>query len=140
MNADYFVEKLRDRVREAPESKLFLTLAEELKKRGEIGEAFAVLKEGIGKNPSFAAARLTLGRWYLNDDKLDAAEREFSEVLRISPDDRFALRYIKEIEDKNSAGKGDAGHKIIERLNQFQQAIHKRFKTATPGNNPAGDR
>jgi tetratricopeptide (TPR) repeat protein len=140
MNADYYIEKLRERVLANPGSKLILTLAEELRKRGEQEEALMVLKEGIAQNPAFAAARLTLGRWFLKDDKLDEARKEFSAVLEVSPGDKFALRYLKEIDAKMAGEKGAAGKKIIERLNRFQDAIKKRFASASLDDLTAGDR
>ncbi len=140
MNADYYIEKLRERVLENPGSKLILTLAEELKKRGEQEEAWMVLKEGIAKNPAFAAARLTLGRWYLKDDKLDEAGKEFHAVLEVSPGDKFALRYLKEIDAKMGGAKDVASKRTIERLNRFQEAIKKRFASASLDDLPVGDR
>ncbi len=140
MNADFFIEKLRDRVRESPGSRLFLTLAEELKKRGEYEEAFMVLRDGIEKNPAFLSARLTLGRWYLKENKLDDARKEFSAVVEVSSGDKFALRYLSEIEAKLSAGKGNAQLRTIDRLNQFREAIHQRFNSNHLNNISAGDR
>ena len=140
MNADFFIEKLRERVLESPGSRLILTLAEELNKRGEHEEALIVLRNGIVKNPSFVAARLTLGRWYIKDNKLDDARKEFYAVIEISPGDKFALHYLEEIEAKLSAGKGDARRRTIDRLNQFQEAIHKRFNAGPLNDITAGDR
>jgi len=140
MNADYYIEKLRERVLANPGSKLILTLAEELKKRGEQEEALMMLKVGIAQNPAFAAARLTLGRWFLRDDKLDEARKEFSAVLEVSPGDKFALRYLKEIDAKRGGGEGAAGKRTIERLNRFQDAVRKRFASASPDDLAAGDR
>ena len=140
MNADFFIEKLRDRVRESPGSRLFLTLAEELKKRGENEEAFIVLSDGIEKNPAFLSARLTLGRWYLKDNKLDDARKEFAAIVEVSPGDKFALRYLSEIETKLPAKKSDAKLRTIKRLNQFQADIHQRFDPNPLNNCSAGDR
>jgi tetratricopeptide (TPR) repeat protein len=140
MNADYYIEKLRERVLANPGSKLILTLAEELKKRGEQEEALLVLKEGIAQNPAFAAARLTLGRWFLKDDKLDEARKEFSAVLEVSPGDKFALHYLKEIDAKMGGGEGAAGKRTIERLNRFQDAVRKRFASTSLDDLAAGDR
>jgi tetratricopeptide (TPR) repeat protein len=140
MNADYYIEKLRERVLANPGSKLILTLAEELRKRGEQEEALMVLKEGIAQNPAFAAARLTLGRWFVRDDKLDDARKEFTAVLEVSPGDKFALRYLKDLDTKMGGEKGAARRRTIERLNRFQHAINKRFASASPYDLAAGDR
>lgn len=140
MNAGFFIEKLRERVLESPGSRLFLTLAEELKKRGENEEAYMVLRDGIEKNPAFTAARLTLGRWYLRDGKLEEAKREFLAVTEVSPGDRFALRYLGEIEAQLPAGKVDSRRKTIDTLNRFREAIHRRFDANSLNNSRAGDR
>ena len=140
MNADYYIEKLRERVLQDPGSKLFLTLAEELRKKGEQDEAVMVLKNGIGQNRSYAAARLALGRWLLQDNKIEEAGREFSAVLDLSPGDKFAVRYLKGIESQMAATKGGAAGKTIERLNRFQAAINKRFAPDALNDLASGDR
>jgi|GEM_PF-1605377 len=123
-SADMYLDKLRGMVKTSPDSKMFLTLAEELRKRGELEEAMTALTEGVRKNPDFAAARLTLGRWYLRDKKYPEARNEFAKVLELSPDDKFALRYIKEAE----AGMGETkGAKVVKRLNAFLEGVKKAF-------------
>jgi tetratricopeptide (TPR) repeat protein len=128
MNADFYIEKLKDMVRDNPDSKLFLTLAEELRKRGEGEEGMAVLMRGISSNPNFVSARLTLGRWHLRDGKLAEAKREFTIVLTLAPDDKFAARYLREIEGQ--AGK-EQGKIVIEKLNTFLDGIKKTFASGS---------
>ncbi len=140
MNADYYIEKLRERVIENPGSRLFLTLAEELRKRDEQEEAMMVLRDGIGKNPSFSAARLTLGRWLLKDGKSEEAKSEFSAVLELSPGDRFAARYLKEIEIQLGGDRDAVRRRTIERLNKFLEAVRVRFDAGSIGGPAAGDR
>ena len=127
MNADSFMEKLRERVTQEPGSKLFLALAEELKKRNEHEEALKVLRSGIEANPSFIAARRTLGRWYLVEDKLEEARREFSSIIEISHDDIYAANYLSSIHDRLDAGQDDVRRRTVNKLIQFRQAIHCRF-------------
>lgn len=140
MNAHFFIEKLRERVLESPGSGLFLALAEELKKMGDREEALVVLKAGIEKNPTFVAARLTLGRWYLTENRLDDAKKEFSAIIEVSPGDKFALRYLREIEEKVSKEKGDARLMAINRLNQFRETVHRRFNTDPSNGSVARER
>ena len=130
INADFYIEKLKDMVRDNPDSKLFLTLAEELRKRGESDEAMSVLTAGISKSPSFISARLTLGRWHLRDGRLAEARKEFAQVLELAPADRFATRYMKEIEDSIVNSKG---RRAIESLNRLLDGIRKAFAAAQPG-------
>jgi tetratricopeptide (TPR) repeat protein len=137
INADFYIEKLKDMVRADPDSKLFLTLAEELRKRGEPEEAMSVLKTGIVNNPFFISARLTLGRWHLRDGMLAEAAKEFAQVLERAPDDRFAVRYIKEIEDLVANTKGP---RAIERLNKLLYGIRKAFAADSLKHAGTGDR
>jgi|WetSurMetagenome_2_1015567.scaffolds.fasta_scaffold00076_36 predicted Zn-dependent protease len=123
-SADFYLEKLREMVKTTPDSKLFLTLAEELRKRDESEEAMAVLTAGVKANPAFVAARLTLGRWYLRDKRYPEARKEFADVLGLAPGDKFALRYIKEVETCMGNVKGA---KVVKRLNEFLEGIERAF-------------
>jgi tetratricopeptide (TPR) repeat protein len=136
MNADFYIEKLKEMVRDNPDSKLFLTLAEELRKRGESGEAMAVIKAGIDKNPSFVSARLTLGRWNLKDGLLEEAEKEFKHVLELSPDDKFAARYLADIRAQTGS---DRVRRTTERLNKLLESIKKAFAPDSSGRLTAGE-
>jgi predicted Zn-dependent protease len=129
-SADFFIEKLKDMVRSTPDSRMFLTLAEELRKRDEMEEAMEVLKTGVGKNPTFVAARLTLGRWYLNGNKFAEARNEFLQALELAPGDKFAARYLKEAEGKLG---GLKSAKVVERLNRFLDAVKKEFRNVRAG-------
>ncbi|HTZ18060.1 MAG TPA: tetratricopeptide repeat protein [Dissulfurispiraceae bacterium] len=140
MNADYYIEKLKARVLENPGSRLFLTLAEELRKREELEEALTVLKSGIEKNPAFAAARLTLGRWLFKDNKFREARKEFSAVLDVCPGDGFATRYLGEIDMQLEGENDDVRRRTVERLNDFREAVRKRFSAGVPDGTAAGDR
>ena len=72
-----YIKRLKERLRQSPDSKVFLSLAEELRKKDRIEDAITVLIDGVKKNPDFIAARLTLGRWYLLTDMLSEAKKNF---------------------------------------------------------------
>jgi len=95
-----YIKRLKERLREKPESRLFLSLAEELKKDDKLIEAMDVLINGLKKVPDFDAARLALGRWYIESNMLSEAEKEFSEVLKHSPDNIFAVKWLNEINNQ----------------------------------------
>jgi tetratricopeptide (TPR) repeat protein len=96
MENSTYINKLRERLSQQPGSRLFLSLAEELRKRDMGCEAVELLIEGIGKNPDFVAARLTLGRWYLQDHKFTEALEQFSAVLEKAPGNNFACKGLAE--------------------------------------------
>ncbi len=96
MESSTYIKKLRERLSQQPGSRLFLSLAEEFRKRDMGDEAVELLIDGIGKNPDFLAARLRLGRWYLQGDKFAEALEQFSEVLEKAPDNNFARKGLAE--------------------------------------------
>ncbi len=96
MESSTFIKKLRERLSQQPGSRLFVSLAEELRKRDLGDEAVELLIDGIGKHPGFLAARLTLGRWYLQGRKFAEALEQFSAVLEKAPGNNFALKGLAE--------------------------------------------
>src|SRR5208283_915589 len=96
MESSTYIKKLRERLSQQPGSRLFLSLAEELRKLDLSDEAADLLIEGIGKNPDFLAARLTLGRWYLQGNNFEKALEQFSAVLEKAPGNHFAGRGVDE--------------------------------------------
>lgn len=91
-----YINRLKERVRQKPDSALFLSLAEELRKQDRADEAIALLVEGIKKNPSFVEARLTLGRWYRGAAMLAEARKELSAAAELSPESLFVHRELAE--------------------------------------------
>ncbi|MBI5212577.1 MAG: hypothetical protein HY957_04305 [Nitrospirae bacterium] len=97
MEDSAYIKRLKERLRQKPDSKLFLSFAEELRRKDRIDEAIAALLEGIKKNPEFITAHLALGRWYLSSDMLPEAKKEFLEAAGKSPDNIFARKGLAKI-------------------------------------------
>jgi tetratricopeptide (TPR) repeat protein len=145
MEDSIYIKRLKERLRQNHDSKVFLSLAEELRKKDRMDEAIAVLIDGIKRHPDFIAARLTLGRWYLFSDMLSEAQKEYSEVIKQSPDNIFArkgldeankrLGIVTEVRSQKSEVRqqitDDMKHKnrgvVIDRLNKFLEEIKIRF-------------
>ncbi len=149
MEDSAYIKRLKERLRQKPDSKLFLSLAEELRRRDRIDEAIAALLEGIKKNPEFITAHLTLGRWYLSSDMLPEAKKEFIEAAEKSPDNIFARKGLAEIykrmgeeesavEESGLLGEPEIAtmeapisasskEKAVDRLNLFLEAVKNRF-------------
>ncbi|MBF0329047.1 MAG: tetratricopeptide repeat protein [Nitrospirae bacterium] len=108
MNDGQYIKYLRERLKAEPESKLFLSYAEELRKQDMVEDAMFILKDGTKKNPDFTAARLTLGRLYVSMNMLREAKKEFSEAAEMAPDNFHAHRRLAEVykmlgDDANAA-------------------------------------
>jgi tetratricopeptide (TPR) repeat protein len=134
MEDSIYIKRLKERLRQNHDSKVFLSLAEELRKQDRTDEAIAVLIDGIKRHPDFIAARLTLGRWYLFSDMLSEAQKEYSEVIKQSPDNIFARKGLDEankglgiVEEVIPLSLHKNREAVIDRLNKFLEEIKIRF-------------
>ncbi len=91
------IVKLTERISKDPKSKLFVPLAEEYKKVGDIEMAIHVLSEGLKNNPAYVTARSLLGRLLYDRGDLVAAQKEFEEVVKAIPDNLLAQRKLGDL-------------------------------------------
>lgn len=91
------IVKLTERISKDPKSKLFVPLAEEYKKAGEIDLAVEVLLEGLRNNPGYVTARSFLGRLLMEKGDLAGAQKELEEVIKAIPDNLLAQRKLGDI-------------------------------------------
>jgi tetratricopeptide (TPR) repeat protein len=91
------IVKLTERVSKDPKSKLFVPLAEEYKKAGDLEMAVYVLAEGLKNNPGYVTARSILGRLLLEQGDLAGSQKELEEVVKVIPDNLLAQRKLGDI-------------------------------------------
>src|SRR5512137_672345 len=91
------IAKLTERIAKDPKSKLFVPLAEEYKKTGDIEMAIQVLADGLRSNPGYVTARSFLGRLLLDKGDLAGAQKELEEVIKAIPDNLLAQRKLGDI-------------------------------------------
>lgn len=91
------IAKLRERIAKDPKSKLFVSLAEELRKGGDRDAAIRVLQEGLKHSPTYITARSFLGRYLLEKGDLASALKEFQAVAAAIPDNLLAQRKLGDI-------------------------------------------
>ncbi len=91
------ITKLTERIAKDPKSKLFVPLAEEYKKIGDIDMAVMVLQEGLANNPGYVTARSFLGRLLLENGDLVGAQKELEEVIKTIPDNLLAQRKLGDL-------------------------------------------
>src|SRR5574337_1417767 len=88
------IAKLTERISKDPKSKLFVPLAEEYKKSGDIEMAIYVLSEGLKNNPGYVTARSILGKLLFEQGDLEGSQKEFEEVIKAIPDNLLAQRKL----------------------------------------------
>jgi tetratricopeptide (TPR) repeat protein len=86
--------KLMDKITQNPTSRLFVPLAEEYLKCEMVDEAIIVLVEGIKNHPSYVAARVMLGKIYLQKNQIPEAQEEFERVIAINPENVLANKKL----------------------------------------------
>jgi tetratricopeptide (TPR) repeat protein len=91
------IVKLTERVSKDPKSKLFVPLAEEYKKTGDLEMAVYVLIEGLKNNPGYVTARSILGRLLFEQGDLAGSQKELEEVVKVIPDNLLAQRKLGDI-------------------------------------------
>src|SRR5688572_29767017 len=97
------IEDLRRRVQKDPASIAFAQLAEEYRRAGQCSAAVDVCLAGLAVHPGYLSARVTLGRAFVELDKLDEAQREFEIVLKGAPENLAAIRGLAEIHHRRGA-------------------------------------
>lgn len=91
------IVKLTERIAKDPKSKLFVPLAEEYKKIGDIEMSIHVLTEGLKNNPGYVTARSFLGKLLIEKGDYPAAQKEFEEVVKAIPDNLMAQRKLGDL-------------------------------------------
>ena len=91
------IAKLTERIAKDPKSKLFVPLAEEHKKAGDLEMAVQVLTEGLRSNPGYVTARSFLGRLLIDKGDLTGAQKELEEVIKAIPDNLLAQRKLGDL-------------------------------------------
>lgn len=91
------IAKLTGRISKDPKSKLFVPLAEEYKKVGDMEMAIHVLLEGLKNNPEYVTARSSLGKLLLAKGDLAGARKEFEEVVKTTPDNFMAQKKLGDV-------------------------------------------
>lgn len=88
------IVKLMDKMTQNPASRLFVPLAEEYLKCDMVEEAIIVLAEGIKNHPNYVAARVMLGKIYLQKNQIPEAQNEFEQVIGANPENILAHKKL----------------------------------------------
>lgn len=90
------IDDLRRRLAKDPGSLVFATLAEELRRAGNLEEAVSLCRGGLEKHSGYLSAHMTLGRALADGAQHEAAQAAFEKVLGLAPDNLLASRLLSE--------------------------------------------
>ena len=108
--SDERLHGLRARWERDRSSRVFLQLAEEHRRRGQVREAAAVLEEGLASHPGYLSARVALGRSRLELGESAAAREVLAGVLAQDPTHLLACKLLVQacVELEDAAGAMEA--------------------------------
>jgi len=116
------IEKLKEKVKKDPNSKLFVPLAEEYRKKGMLDEAISVLMKGLTRQPGYTSARVSLGKIYLEKKMAPDAKEEFEKVTSAIPDNLFAHKKLAELyRDSGEKERAVGEYRIVLKLNPLDE-------------------
>ena len=90
------IKELERRFAEAPDSRLFLPLADALFRAGEFGRARDLCEQGLDSYPDFVAARVLLGKCYIKLGESEKAKEIAEETSRLDSENEQLAEIVEE--------------------------------------------
>jgi len=94
---EYLISSLEAQLKNDPNSRVFLRLAEELRKADRLDEAILTCRQGLETHPDYLPAEVCLARALYSKGELDEAEVIFRDVNTRNADNVHALRGLGDI-------------------------------------------
>ncbi len=101
------IRELEQRFAQAPDSRLFLPLADALRRAGELERAAKLCREGLQRYPDFNSARILLGETLAELGELDEAVRELEQAAALDAGSSRIKTLLSSIAGKMGAGQAE---------------------------------
>ena len=137
------IEALLQRVREEPDSRAFVLLAEEYGQQERFDKALETLEAGLELQPNYVAARVALGRCQLQAGRAQESVMTLSKVVEADPSQMVAFKLLvrAHVENKDAENARSAFDRYnelnpqdpeIADLEKLVVGAEERLKTAEP--------
>ncbi len=90
------ISRYRGILKEDPQSRVYVPLADLLRQHGETEEALVLLENGLVRDPNHKSAMVVLGCTLLQAGRQDHGVKVLQRVLELSPDNFVVLRILAE--------------------------------------------
>jgi tetratricopeptide (TPR) repeat protein len=120
MGLEEEIRELEKRFSEAPDSRLFLPLADALRRAGELERAVKLCREGLERFPDFASASILLGECLAELGDLEQAEQTLEKMAAEDSDNLRVLKRLAGLAERK--GDKDKAQALYEQLGQ-QEAV-----------------
>ncbi len=91
------IDKLERRYAENPKGRNFAPLADAYRKAGQLDQAVELCKSGLERHPDYVSAHIVYGRCLIDQKDDGGAQRVFTKVLELDPENVIAFRVLAEI-------------------------------------------
>lgn len=102
------ISELEQRFAESPDSRLFLPLADALRRAGELERAVKLCRDGLERFPDFNSARVLLGECLADMGELDEAGGILREIAGQDSGNRRIAERLAEIEQRAAGGETES--------------------------------
>ncbi len=96
------IDKLERRYAENPKGRNFAPLADAYRKAGQLDQAIELCKSGLERHPDYVSAHIVYGRCLIDQKDDGGAQRVFTKVLELDPENVIAFRVLAEIAERGS--------------------------------------
>ncbi len=100
------IERLNEKWKRDPKSRIFAQLGDAYRKAGMIEEAFEVLKRGLEVHPNYATAHLVLARCYLDKRMGEMAKDVLMKLITLDPQSLVGFKLLAQTCEKLGDEKG----------------------------------
>ena len=104
MGLEEEIRELEKRFAESPDSRLFLPLADALRRAGELERAMKLCREGLERFPDFASARVLLGECLAESGDLEQAEQTLQKLVEEDGENIRVLKGLAALAEQKGAG------------------------------------
>lgn len=116
-------------------SQVFAPLADALRMRGDLDQAFRICRQGLRTHPDYGAGHLVMAKINLDRKMYDWAEQELEEAVRLDGETRTSEQLRVEV--LLAKGEFEQAHRLITKLKMiggnplYFQSLEDRIKRAT---------
>ena len=94
------IERLAEKLRRDPKSRIFAQLADAYRKAGMCDEALEVLKSGLDIHPNYATGHLVLARCYVDKHMHEMAKDAVKKLLQLDPQSLVGFKLLAQTCDR----------------------------------------
>lgn len=95
------IELLEQRFAENSQGLVFAHLADAYRRAGEFAKAEGLILHGLKNHPNYTSAYNVLGRVYLDSERFEEAQQQFTRVLELDPHNLAALRALADLAERD---------------------------------------